>query len=84
MFYRYSDCWERQSATSANLGYAWTSKMVRADCPRPHCDSRVTTHVHAFRDAWEKQKDLDSYEAKWLYVDALLKVRKLLYGSRIF
>ncbi|OJA16425.1 hypothetical protein AZE42_08401 [Rhizopogon vesiculosus] len=25
-------------------------------------------------DAWAKHKDLDSYEAKWLYVDALLKV----------
>ena len=27
-----------------------------------------------FRDAWEKHKDLDRYEAKWLYVDALMKV----------
>ncbi|KAK0498328.1 hypothetical protein EDD18DRAFT_1157259 [Armillaria luteobubalina] len=27
-----------------------------------------------YRDAWAKHKDLDSYEAKWLYVDALLKV----------
>lgn len=27
------------------------------------------------RDAWAKHKELDSYEAKWLYVDALLKVR---------
>ncbi len=26
------------------------------------------------RDEWAKHKDLDSYEAKWLYVDALLKV----------
>lgn len=25
-------------------------------------------------DAWAKHKELDSYEAKWLYVDALLKV----------
>ncbi|CAL1701548.1 unnamed protein product [Somion occarium] len=25
-------------------------------------------------DAWAKHKDLDSYEAKWMYVDALLKV----------
>ncbi|KAJ3829057.1 ACBP-domain-containing protein [Lentinula raphanica] len=25
-------------------------------------------------DAWAKHKDLSSYEAKWLYVDALLKV----------
>ncbi len=27
------------------------------------------------RDAWAKHKDLDPYEAKWLYVEALLKVR---------
>lgn len=26
------------------------------------------------RDAWAKHKDLDNYEAKWLYVDALMKV----------
>ena len=26
------------------------------------------------RDAWAKHTDLDSYEAKWLYVDALMKV----------
>ncbi|EDR14188.1 uncharacterized protein LACBIDRAFT_244827 [Laccaria bicolor S238N-H82] len=25
-------------------------------------------------DAWAKHKDLDPFEAKWLYVDALLKV----------
>jgi len=28
----------------------------------------------SFRDAWTKHKDLDKYEAKWLYVDALMKV----------
>lgn len=33
--------------------------------------SRVYEHS---RDAWAKHKDLDLYEAKWLYVDALLKV----------
>jgi hypothetical protein len=27
-----------------------------------------------YRDAWAKHRELDSYEAKWLYVDALLKV----------
>ena len=27
-----------------------------------------------YRDAWAKHKDLDSYEAKWLYVDELLRV----------
>jgi len=27
-------------------------------------------------DAWAKHKDLDPYEAKWLYVDALLKALK--------
>jgi hypothetical protein len=35
---------------------------------------RITTDADVLRDAWEKQKDLDSYEAKWLYVDALQKV----------
>lgn len=35
----------------------------------------------SIRDAWAKHKDLDSYEAKWLYVDALLKVT---YISSIF
>jgi hypothetical protein len=29
------------------------------------------------RDEWAKHKDLDQYEAKWLYVEALLKVRIL-------
>lgn len=27
------------------------------------------------RDAWAKHKDLDPFEAKWLYVEALLKVK---------
>lgn len=30
------------------------------------------------RDAWAKHKDVESYEAKWLYVDALLKVSLVL------
>jgi hypothetical protein len=38
--------------------------------------SRVLT-LPLRRDAWAKHKDLDSYEAKWLYVDALLKVSSL-------
>ena len=36
---------------------------------------RVYNHMlTATRDAWAKHKDLDPYEAKWLYVEALLKV----------
>ncbi|KAF7980931.1 hypothetical protein HWV62_36149 [Athelia sp. TMB] len=27
-----------------------------------------------YRDAWAQHKDLDSYEAKWLYTDAMMKV----------
>jgi len=27
-----------------------------------------------FRDAWAKHKDMEQYEAKWLYVETLLKV----------
>jgi len=35
------------------------------------------------RDAWAKRKDLDSYQAKWLYVDELLKVlRKPEYDDK--
>ena len=30
------------------------------------------------RDAWAKHKDLESFEAKWLYVESLLKVRSLI------
>ncbi|KAF9222054.1 ACBP-domain-containing protein [Gyrodon lividus] len=30
-------------------------------------------------DAWAKHRDLDQYEAKWLYVDALLKVYNLCH-----
>lgn len=33
----------------------------------------VLVHL-VFRDAWANHKDLDPFEAKWLYVDALLKV----------
>ncbi len=32
-----------------------------------------TSHLPG-RDAWAKHKDLDPYQARWLYVDALLKV----------
>lgn len=38
--------------------------------------SRISRHlIQGIRDAWAKHKDLDPYEAKWLYVEALLKVR---------
>jgi hypothetical protein len=30
--------------------------------------------IHMCRDAWAKHNDLEAYEAKWLYVEALLKV----------
>ena len=44
--------------------------------------SRVLT-LPLRRDAWAKHKDLESYEAKWKYVDALLKVSSLrIYGFR--
>ena len=35
----------------------------------------LTSLLRNHRDAWAKHKDLDPYEAKWLYVEALLKVR---------
>jgi len=36
--------------------------------------SQFAVGKFVFRDEWTKHKDLDQYEAKWLYVDALLKV----------
>lgn len=41
--------------------------------------------VSRCRDAWEKRKDLDKYEAKWRYVEALMKVATLHpVHSRLF
>ena len=37
-------------------------------------NSPTIIDTYVYRDAWAKHKDLDPYEAKWLYVDALLKV----------
>ena len=31
------------------------------------------------RDAWAQNKDLEQYEAKWLYVDAMLKVPSFFF-----
>lgn len=59
------------------MGYAGKSEVVRITT-----HSRVAFHlVYLLRDAWAKHKDLDPYEAKWLYVEALLKVRS---GSRCY
>lgn len=37
--------------------------------------SRYLQSLIGCRDAWAKHRDLDPLEAKWLYVDALLKAR---------
>ena len=34
----------------------------------------LSAYLISPRDAWAKHKDLDQFEARWLYVDALLKV----------
>ncbi len=65
---RLSNRWERQVLETGNLGYVGSRKVV---CPVVPSLSLVDSPC---RDAWAKHKDLDSYEAKWLYVDALLKV----------
>ena len=72
----YSHCRQCSRTPSQRLGYARKGEMVRTDA------SAFQTHNHMLtpgpllvRDAWAKHKDLDPYEAKWLYVDALLKVR---------
>jgi hypothetical protein len=69
---RPSNCWERQDPETGNMGYAGSCEVV---CPWLYV-SRVLT-LPLRRDAWAKHKDLESYEAKWLYVDALLKVSSL-------
>lgn len=42
-------------------------------CQRSLPESRANG-LSSPRDAWAKHRDLDQYEAKCLYVDALLKV----------
>ena len=51
------------------MGYAGKGEVVRIVTSVIDLPSTYVT-----RDAWAKHKDLDSYEAKWLYVEALLKV----------
>lgn len=36
------------------------------------------SHDLLYRDAWEKLKNMESHEAKWRYVDALLKVNTFM------
>ena len=52
------------------MGYAGKGEVVRMASCVYRSPLMWTT-----RDAWAKHKDLDPYEAKWLYVEALLKVR---------
>lgn len=68
-----SYCWQCSRASSECLGHAWEGKVVRTILSHL---SRIIT-CQTSRDAWAKHKDLDPHEAKWLYVDALLKVRIL-------
>lgn len=51
------------------MGYARPRKMVMLLLPPSALEVNM-----GFRDAWAKHKDLDPYEAKWLYVEALVKV----------
>lgn len=67
---RLSDRRERHVTETGNLGYARSRQMVYFAKPSLY----VYPGLHHCRDAWAKHKDLDFYEAKWLYVDALLKV----------
>lgn len=57
--------------SSGYVGYARAGKVVSSCRPLLVALSRANEHA---RDAWAKHKGLDSYEAKWRYVDALLKV----------
>ena len=51
------------------------------DDPFPPAARNHMPMLPRLRDAWAKHKDLDPYEAKWLYVDALLKVRVLIKAT---
>ena len=64
-----SYCRQRARSKARHVGYARPSKVV---CTLLSC---IRTMLNWYRDAWAKHKDLDPYEAKWLYVEALLKVR---------
>jgi hypothetical protein len=66
-----SDCGQRARRSTGDVGHARAGKVV-SSCRFLHC---ALSHVNERRrDAWAKHKDLDPYEAKWLYVDALLRV----------
>ena len=64
-----SYCRQRARPKARHVGYVGSSKVVRTIL------SPIRTMLNWCRDAWAKHKDLDPYEAKWLYVEALLKVR---------
>lgn len=66
----YSNYRKCRIAEAWNMGYAGQGQMVRNNFILLFQLQLET------RDAWAKHKDLNSYEAKWLYVDALLKVSK--------
>jgi hypothetical protein len=68
-----SHCGERKDTTPGNVGHAWSGKVVSTILRHPYFD----LIFHFSRDEWAKHKDLDQYEAKSLYIDALLKVRCL-------
>jgi hypothetical protein len=67
-------------ASTRHMGHARPSKMVCLVGPISTTDMRLSQS----RDAWAKHKDLDPYEAKWLYVATLMKacvqsLSRLLY-----
>ena len=64
-----SDCRQRPISSSGNVGHARARKVVSRYA---YVVDPSSFHL---RDAWEKHKDLDPYEAKWMYIDTLLKVR---------
>jgi hypothetical protein len=68
----HSDSWQCSRHSSGHVGYAREGEVVSSSRHFPFALSRVNEHT---RDAWAKHKDLDPYESKWFYVDALLKVR---------
>lgn len=66
-----SDRRKCEITSSWYMGYAWSSQMVKQRYKLFHM---VSFLISSGRDAWAKHKNLDTFEAKWLYVEALLKV----------
>jgi acyl-CoA-binding protein len=80
--YRYHEFLNHLTATVGNVKTPrpgmWDMLGRAKWSVQPYCHISMASRYFLYkRDEWAKHKDLDQYEAKWLYVEALLKVRIL-------